>query len=280
MVQINAKDDISGYIQTIYEQAMLVARDNNVMRGLVRGFSADNWNPRTNSNYGTATIHSLTDTDDLASQAFTPSPYKTLTPAEFGAQFLLTDARLEADPFTLRSDAALELGTAMGQQIDQRLLGNFSSLTAGTVGGGGSALTWPRFAAALSLLRNRNAPRPYYCVLHPFQWFPLGGTVIPGAAVANAPQFQDDAMRNFYAATVMGVEIYITSNITAGTAAFGAMFSRDAIAYDERRPVRIEPERDASRRAFELNLSTVYAHGVWRPEYGVAMVGDASTPNP
>lgn len=280
MVQINVKGDINGYIQTIFEQAMLVARDNNVMTNLIRGFEGTDWSPRTNSNYGTATILQLGDADDLASQAFTPSQYKTLTPAEYGAQFLLTDSRLEADPFGLRTDAAVELGTAMGESVEVNLLSNFGSLTAGTVGGAGSALTWPRFAAALTLLRNRKAPRPYYCVLHPFQWFHLGGTVIAGVAQTNAPQFQDETMRNFYQATVMGVEIYTTSNITAGTAALGGMFSRDAIAYDERRAVRLEPERDASRRAIELNLSTVYAHGVWRPEYGVTMIGDASTPNP
>ena len=37
-------------------------------------------------------------------------------------------------------------------------------------------------------------------------------------------------------------------------------------------PSRLEPERDASRRGWELNLSTVYAHGVWRPTYGVQMI--------
>lgn len=280
MVQINAKDDINGYIQTIYEASMLVARDNNVMVGLVRGFEGTDWSPRTNSNYGTANIHQLSDVDDMTSQAFTPSTYQTLTPVEYGAQFLLTDSRIEADPFSLRSDAALELGTALGQSIETKLVSNFDNLTGGTVGGAGSALTWRRFSAALTLLRNRNAPRPYYCVLHPFQWFEMGGTVVAGVTQTNAPAFQDSVMQNFYVGTVMGVEIFISNNITAGTAAYGAMFSRDAIAYDERRAVRMEPERDASRRAIELNLSTVYAHGIWRPEYGVAMLGDASTPNP
>lgn len=58
----------------------------------------------------------------------------------------------------------------------------------------------------------------------------------------------------------------------------GALFSRDAIAIDLRRPVRIEPERDASMRWTELNTTLVYATGSWRPERGVILKSDASTP--
>jgi hypothetical protein len=61
--------------------------------------------------------------------------------------------------------------------------------------------------------------------------------------------------------------------VTAG------IFSPLALALDVRRAPRIEPERDASRRATELNLSSVYAHGVWRPKYGVQLISDASTPS-
>ena len=50
-----------------------------------------------------------------------------------------------------------------------------------------------------------------------------------------------------------------------------------AIAYDLRRDVRLEPERDASKRAWELNLTMMYAHGVWRPLWGVQIIHDAQT---
>lgn len=77
-----------------------------------------------------------------------------------------------------------------------------------------------------------------------------------------------------------GVNIYTSMNIPGGgtNTAKGAMFSRPALAVDYRRGVRIEPERDASRRAWELNMSMVYAHGVWRPKFGVQMVFDAALP--
>ena len=51
-----------------------------------------------------------------------------------------------------------------------------------------------------------------------------------------------------------------------------------ALALDVRRAPRVERQRDASRRAEELNLSAVYAHGVWRPKFGVKIISDASIP--
>jgi hypothetical protein len=58
----------------------------------------------------------------------------------------------------------------------------------------------------------------------------------------------------------------------------GGVFPSEAIAIDWRRMIRVEPERDASRRGTEFNLSAVYAHGVWRPTRGVQMIFDATAP--
>ena len=52
------------------------------------------------------------------------------------------------------------------------------------------------------------------------------------------------------------------------------MFSRDALGYDLRRAPRLEPERDASRRGIELNMTAVFAAGVWRPGFGVLGIFD------
>ena len=45
-----------------------------------------------------------------------------------------------------------------------------------------------------------------------------------------------------------------------------------------RRAPRLAPQRDESRRGLELNLSTRYAYGVWRPLHGVAILSDGSAP--
>ena len=277
---MNVATDISSFVNSVFEDALFVARDNNLMQPLVTTFSdAQGLASRKLQAYGTATIRQLNETDDMVSQTYAPSALSTLTPAEFGAQIFLTDLRMETDPFGARDDAARELGVAMAQSIENNLISTFTSLTGGTIGAGGSALTWGYFTAAMTTLRAQNAPLPYFCVLSPYQYHALAKSAsIAGATTAPAPNFADEVTRRWWIQSFGPVDIYVTANIAAGTAVYGAMFARQAIAYDERRAPRLEPQRDASRRGIELNMSTVYAYGVWRPSFGVALLSDGSAP--
>lgn len=280
MPDLNTYSDISTFVNTVFDDALTVARDNNLMAQLVTGFNGAGMAQRKNQIYGTATMNSVGEIDDLTSQTFVPTALSTLTPAEVGAQFFLTDQRLESDPFGVRNEAALELGMAAAQKIETDLLTKFSSLTGGTVGAAGTVISWGHFFASLSRLRGQNAPGPYACVLHPYQWHVLGKAVGPGATVTNSPAMQDSIVGNFYVGSVSGVNIFTSANITINGSddAYGAMFARPALALDVRRALRLEPERDASRRGWELNLSAVYATGVWRPAFGVQMLFDCTLP--
>lgn len=272
--------DIAQFSNTVWQDALMVARDNNLMTNLVTVFGDRSGTAlRSLQLYGTATINAITDKDDLTSQTFSPSQDTTLTPTEAGGQFFVTDTRLETDPFAVRQDAALELGMATAQKIETDLLSTFSSLTGGTVGTSGSAFTWSYFYAMLSRLRAQNAPFPYTLVLHPYQWHPLGKAVAPGATVTNSPAIQDAVLRQFYVGSVSGVDIFTSANLPlSSTDAKPAMFSRAAIALDVRRAPRMEPERDSSRRGWELNMTTIYAAGVWRRKFGIQGIFDCQAP--
>lgn len=273
--------DIAAFAGTVYQDALFVARDNNLMAQLVTVFGdRTGIAPRKNSEYGTVTMQSVAETDDLSSQTLTPSVIATLTPGEVAAQFFVSDTREETDPFGARNDAAMELGMGMAQKMETDLLTTFTSFTGGTVGAAGSAVTWSHFFAAESILRAQNAPFPYVAVMHPYHWHNLAKAVsVAGAQNTPGPAFQDEIMRNWWVSRVGPVDIFVTSNITTGTAASWGMFSPAAAALDVRRAPRLEPERDASRRGVELNMSALYAYGVWRPRFGVKATGDASTPS-
>lgn len=282
MPDINPSTNIAAFVQTIYEDALLVIRENALATSLVTVYGDRSGTAaRSRSNYGTATINDIGETDDLTSQAFTPSVESTLTPAERGAQFFLTDLRVETDPFPVRADAAQELGASMADKIDRDVFSNFSSLTGGTVGASGSAMTWKYFSAMLARLVNQKAPRPYMFVCHPYQWDRLASAVSVAAAVrTNAPEYIMEAVgRNYFVGNYSGVDIFVSSNVPLSTNdAYAAMFSRAALAYDNRRSPRLESERDASRRGWELNMTAVYAHGVWRKTWGIQGIFDATTP--
>jgi hypothetical protein len=233
---------------------------------------------RTNAKYGTATLNQIGESDDLTSQALTPSTESSLTPYEYGAQFFMTDQRLASDIYNLRTDAAAELGGAYGEKVDIQLSGLFSSLTAGTIGTGGTNLTWATLLGAFTKARIAKIPRPWYCVLSPAQYHCLGTAIAPGVTVTNSPMIQDDFMRQFYVNTVAGVDMFVDGNIATGTAVYGAVFHQTALAFDLRRAPRIEPERDASRRGWELNWTSIYAYGTWRPLRGIAILSAGTAP--
>lgn len=272
MAQINTYSDISSFVNTVWEDSMLIARENSVMTALVKVFNDRNGLAvRKNTKYNGVTINQIGESDDLTSQAFTPTEDQTLTPYEYGAQYFVTDSRRESDIYNVMSEAATDLGQGMGVKVDTFLSGLFSSLTGGTSGAAGSDMTWATFFSALTKMRRALAPRPWIAVLTPEQYACMGTAVAPGVTVTNSPYIQDEIVKQFFVSNVAGVDIYLDANIAVGTSVYGAMFSPTAMALDWRRAPRIEPERDASRRGNELNLSAVFAYGVWRPQYGVAI---------
>jgi hypothetical protein len=283
MALFSTESDVSAFVTTVYEQALTVARERTFMNQLVTVFGdKQGLAPRTVTSYGTATIVQVGETDDIASQAIGRTSLSTLTPAEFGASYLITDSRVETDQEQVRRDAAIELGMAMADSMEAAIIGDFASLTGGTVGAAGSTALWGHLFAAQTILRKNKVPGPYAAVLHPYQWFPIAKAVTPAAgAQTNAPGVQDQVTRdNFFITSVAGLNIFVSANVPIDSSddAVGAVFGMQALALDIRRAPRLEYERDASRRAWETVLTAVYAHGIWRPTYGVQFKSDASTP--
>jgi hypothetical protein len=272
-VNINTYADISSLVNTIWEDAMLIARENSILPSLVRNFNdQQGMAVRKNAKYGSgATISQVGESDDLTSQAFTPSADQTLTPYEYAGQYFITDTRMETDQYNVKNDAANDLGLALGGTVDALLASKFSSLTGGTVGAAGADMTWTTFFNAMTKMRRALAPRPWVCVLTPEQWGCMGTAISPGVTVTNSPYLQDEFARQYFVQNVGGVDIFLSANIATGTSVFGAMFSTVSLALDWRRAPRLEPQRDASRRGIELNLSSVFAYGPWRPQYGIAI---------
>ena len=273
MASLNPESDISSFVNTVFEAALLVARDNTFMPSVVRGFNdRTGLAVRQNSQYGCATMNQIAETDDLVGQAFTPSSIATLTPVEFGAQYFLTDSRVESDPFSVVNNASADLGFAMATKVETSLMGHFNEFTSGTIGGSGTTCSWAHVMAMESVLKAAYAPYPYVLVLSPAQWYPLAraASVASSSATNAAPSLMEAVQSSFFVKQFGQVSIFVSSNVeTATNDAYAGMFSRDALGFDLRRAPRMEAERDASRRGIEINLTSVFAHGVWRPKFGV-----------
>jgi hypothetical protein len=270
--------DISSLANNIQEGAVFTLRADNVIARTITVYNNfAGMNPRKLYSLGAANPRSLAEGEDMASTQFTKALAATLTPARHGDQFLLTDERISSDWDNVRVQAAQELGDSTATYVDTLLAGLFPSLTGGTIWPASGTITWSHLAAAKALLKQAKVPEPYFCVLAEGQWYGLinnGGSV--NNAFTYAQSFNNDVIQRYYVTSLLGGVIFTTSgNLSgaSGTAAVGAMYSPMAMAYDERDPYNIEPQRDASKGAWELNSNLRFAYGTWLPTRGIQLKG-------
>jgi hypothetical protein len=270
--------DITSLVNTIYEGALFTLRARNLLVATVSIFTDQiGLNPRKVTRYGTANVRERAEGADRTATQFNRSLLNTLTPVIYSDQFLLTDQRLRSDTQNVRDDAVMELGEAFATKLDEDIAGQFDGLTGGTIGAYAGTLDWKHVVRAKSTLRQRKAPGPFFCVLGEGQW----SRMLESAGLAankfeGAPMFQDRLVDNYYINRMLGDVIFvITPNIQGGATAngLGAMYNSQALAYDERLAFTIEPDRDASRTAWELNADAEYAVGTWDASRGVQLRG-------
>lgn len=283
----NIWGDVSSIAQSIQNDAYLVVREVGFMQSLVTVFNdASGANTRKSYKYNkTGAMPQVSDGDDLNSDSFTPSADQTLTPYEYGKQIFVSDLRQESEaPESIMSDSARELGLNALETVEGHLIGDFTSLTGGTVGTTNTAITWDRVASAIAIARNasKSIYIPLAVVIHGFQAKTLMSSAsVAGATTVAATNVADELTRQGLSMAFKfdGCPIYQTFADANSSGDFvGAVFPKSALAIDWRRAIRIEAARDASRRGVELNMSAVYAHGVWRAELGVQILSDCATP--
>lgn len=285
--------DISGTINFIHDSALAVARMANLLLPTVTTFSGSGMFDRKQWEWNSAAFSEHTEETDEASQLFDKDLLSTLSPKNYHARIDLTDERVASDPDGVRAAAALELGSAAAKHIDTSIASLFGTAASwgGTIGpaNAGTAtngtISWRAITKAYALLTNQGIPAgaPIYCALHPYQWeVLLSSSSIAAATVAVAPGFQDRMTQaNFFQVPgAYGITFVVTNAMTvSGTASYGLLYTPQALAVDTRKGFSIEPERDASKQAWELNASMWYAYGVRRPAFGVLLRHQCATPS-
>lgn len=281
---ITKYSDISSYVSSIYERALFVAREQNLMTGLVSNFSAQGWMTRTFSIRPEVTPASVADGVDYSNPTtFGKSTVGTLTPGEIIAQIILTDQNIETDPDGARSDAAMELGMAVASKIDEDLVDTFASFATDKGDGANTTASMANFAAGVAVVRyNSHQAGGIVAVLHPYHWHDLWIELgQPAATYAALGELTTQALRDYSVGRLIGVNIFTSAQIDvdSNSDAISGIFRPEALAFDTRRAPRLEPERDASLRAWELNMTAGYAYGLGkRPTWGVKFTADATEP--
>ena len=225
--------------------------------------------------YPAITAANLTEGTDMTSTTVSTSSV-SITVGEVGAQVLLTDlAAMGA------GNPADELGTVLGNAIatkmDTDLIALFDGFSS-SIGTAGAEITVADIFKAAATLRANKVTGVINAVVHPYQAYALKANLTNTFANPNGGDLQNEAMRNGYVGTIAGVNIYESANVSIDGSddAKGAVFAPEALAIAMKRDFQIEPERDASNRAFELNATAIYGVGELDDSFGVEVLSDAA----
>jgi hypothetical protein len=136
-------------------------------------------------------------------------------------------------------------------------------------------------ANALASLRTAKSRGPFTFVLQPYHWLDVWTELgKPAATYPNMADLTTQALRDYFVTVLLSCRVFQHAMITVDTNgdAISAVFSPPALGLDTRKPPTLEPERDASKRAWELNMSAGYDTGVLRNAFGCKLVADATSP--
>lgn len=261
----------------IIAQARFTAEEQSLMMGLVTRYDigADAGKTIQVPKYPAIAAADLTEGTDMSSTTVSTSSV-TIAVGEVGAQVVLTDVAAMG-----AGNPAEELGTVLGNSIatkmDKDLIALFDGFSS-SLGAAAQEITVADLFKAAATLRAAKVTGPMAAVVHPFQAYQLKANLTNTFANPNGGDAQNTAMVNAYVGTIAGIDVYESANITVdgNDDAKGAVFAPEALAIAMKRDFQIEPQRDASLRAFELNATAVYGVGELDDSFGVEMLFDSA----
>lgn len=275
---------LNDLLPQITAEAMFVANERSIMRGLVKNYAlaAGQGKTITVPRYPAQNAALVTEGDEVSNTAVSTEGV-TLTVSTVGIRTLVTDLARASAASNVVADLGRLFGEAIAKKIDQDLLALFSGFSNG-VGGADTAMSAAIVAQAVAKLRANAVPGDALaCVVHPYVAYDLKANLTNTFANPNAGIIQNEAMAAGYVGTLFGVPVFESSNIAdTGTAGdyVGAVFHRDALGLAMIGDINIETQRRASFIGDDVVASCHYAVGELYDAYGVKITADSSLVNP
>ena len=275
---------LNDLLPAITAEAMFVANERSIMRGLVKNYSipASNGKTITVPIYPTQSAAALTEGDEVSNTAISTDGV-TLTVSTVAIRTMVTDLVRASAASNVVADVGRLFGEAIAKKMDQDLLALFSGFSTG-VGGASTAFSAAILAQAVARLRANSVPSDQLaCVVNPYVAYDLKSALTNTFANPNAGIIQNEAMATGYVGTLFGVPVFESSNIAnTGTAGdyVGAVFHRDALGLAMIGDINIEAQRRASFVGQDVVASAHYGVGELYDGYGCAITSDSSLVDP
>lgn len=246
--------------------------------------------------FGQVSTYALTEGVDMTQAQQITDTAMTLTPAEYGAQVVLTDLMMMTVRDEFFAVAGRVLADSFDRQREQTLADDFDSfsnaqsaaataLGIGNVMGAHAAIKYGNPAAGAGR-GGEPGPDPISGVFTPAQIHGLKKTMsiayrLDDATTSSPLLERPDAARYSMEFDAAGTTIKQSVNINKDGSddAKGAVFSKQATILVELGPQpKGERERDASLRGWEVNFVGRWARGEYNDSWGVEMLYDSVSP--
>ena len=234
---------------------------------------------------GQFSFSNLTDGQDMTDEQTVNIQTTNLTTREVGAKVIVSDKLLRQNGTTsIFSIVGRQAGDGFARKQDNDVTALYTALNGSTTFGAATKnFTLANAAGAIIKARGKTEPfDPTYCVMHPHHFFQLLKSVsVVGGTNLNPPAgLQTAALKNFFRHRFNGVNFFEDGNLTVDSSgdAIGVLAQQDALVALESKSFAIERERDASRRAWELNWVADYNVFELDDQHGAPMTYDAAAP--
>jgi len=276
---------LNDLLPSIVAEAMFVANERSIMRGLVKNYTlaAGQGKTVTVPVYPQMTAAAITE-GDLITNSEVSTSGATLTVATNAIRTMVTDLSVAGSSSNVVADLGRLFGEAIARKIDKDLTALFAGFSAGE-GDYSAAITAEAIFKSVAKLRGAGVDaNGIVCVLHPEIAFDLKKALTTNGNVAftaggNFGDAANQAMIQGYVGTLAGVPVFETSNIDYVTNAGdfpGAVFHRDALGLAMIGDVAIETARRIDYLSTEIVASCHYGVGELQDGLGRFLKYDSS----
>ena len=276
---------LNDLLPSIVAEAMFVANERSIMRGLVKNYTlaAGQGKTVTVPVYPQISAAAITEGDIVTNTAVSTSS-ATLTVATNAIRTMVSDLSVASSSSNVVADLGRLFGEGIARKIDKDLTALFAGFSAGKGDYTGVITAADIFESVAKLRGAGVAPEGIVCVLHPEIAYDLKKALTTGGSTAafGAGAIGDvanEAMRMGYVGMLAGVPVYETSNIDYDTNAGdfpGAVFHRDALGLALIGDVQIETARRIDYLSTEIVASAHYGVGELQDSLGRYLKMDSS----
>lgn len=275
---------LNDLLPSIVAEAMFVASERSIMRGLVRNFNLAPGQGKTVTLpiYPTVDAAALTEGEEVSNTEVSTSG-ATVTISPKAVRTLVTDLAVQSAPSNVVADLGRVFGEGIARKMDADLLALFDGFST-ALGDGTTAITPAVIFNAVAKLRTAGVPLDgIVAVLHPAVAYDLKAALTTGGntafyAAAMGP-VANQAMQEGLIGSLAGIPIFESANMAnSGTTGDykGAVFHRDALGLAMIGDINIETQRRASYVGTDVVASLHYGVAELYDGYGVELHYDSS----